>query len=89
MLHTVLDPRHRKEIDRHLGDRIQPQHEIGGETAVKVGERVIRFQPVNDVTVEEGRQAVELHVAVPVCTANKIIAAACVLMRAPGANCKG
>ena len=65
-----------KRVDGHFGDRIQSQHEIGGEAAVEIGERVVRFQPVNDVAIGEGGQAIELHVAVPVGAANEVVAAA-------------
>ena len=40
-----------KSVDGHFRDRIQSQDKVGGEAAVEIGERVVRFQPVNDVAV--------------------------------------
>ena len=64
-----------KSVDGHFRNRIQSQHKVGGEAAVEIGERVVRFQPVHDVAVGEGGKAVEFHVAVPVAAADEIVAA--------------
>jgi dihydropteroate synthase len=64
-----------KSIDGHFGDRIQPQDEVGGKAAVEIGERVVGFQPINDVAVGEGRQAVKFHIAIPVGAADEVVAA--------------
>ena len=65
-----------KSVDGHFRNRIQSQDEVGGKAAVEIGERVVRFQSVNDVAVGEGGQSVELHVAIPVGAADEIVAAA-------------
>ena len=65
-----------KGVDGHFGDRIQPQDEVGGEAAVQVGERIVGFQPIDDVAVGQRRQAVEFHVAIAVRAAHEIVAAA-------------
>jgi len=54
----------RKRIDRDFRNGIEAKHKIGREAAVQVRERVIPCEPVNDVPVREGWQAVELNVAV-------------------------
>ena len=64
-----------KRVDGHFRNRIQSQDEVGREAAVEIGERIVRFQPVHDVAIGEGGQSVELHVAVPVAAADKVVAA--------------
>jgi hypothetical protein len=66
----------RKNVDGHFRNRIQSQDEVGGKAAVEIGERIVRFQPVHDVAIGEGGESVEFHVAIPVCAADEIIAAA-------------
>ena len=65
-----------ERIDRDFGDGIEAQDEIRREAAVQVRQRVIGFQPVDDVAVRERRQAVELHVAIAVRAADEVVAAA-------------
>jgi hypothetical protein len=78
-----------KSVDGHFRNRIQSQHEVGGEAAVEIGERVVRFQPVHDVAVGEGGESVEFHVAISVAAADKIVAAARRIDQGSGANCRG
>ncbi len=66
-----------ERIDRHLRYRIQSENEVGRESAVQIRQRVVCFQSIDDVTVGESGQAIELHIAKPIRAANKIIAAAC------------
>jgi hypothetical protein len=66
----------RKRIDGHLRDRVQAEHEIGREAAIEVRKRIIRLQAVDDVSVGEGRQAIEFHVAVTIRSADEIVATA-------------
>jgi hypothetical protein len=66
-----------KRIDRYLGYRIQSENKVCRESAVQIGQRIICFQSIDDVTVRESGQAIELHVAISIRAANKIIAAAC------------
>ena len=47
-----------------------------GKTAVEIGEGVVRFRAVNDVSVGQRRQAVEFHVAIPIVAADEVVAAA-------------
>ena len=63
-------------VDRHLRDRIQSQHQIGGKTAVQVGQRIVGLQSIDDIAVGKRRQAIELHVAIAVRAADEIVAAA-------------
>ena len=65
-----------KSVDGHFRNRIQSQDEVGGKATVEIGERVVGFQPVNDVAVGEGGQAIKFHVAIPVGAADEIVAAA-------------
>src|SRR5258708_10191601 len=66
-----------KRIDRHLRYRIQSEDEVGRESTVQIGQRVVCFQSIDNVTVGESGQAIELHIAKPIRSTNKIIAAAC------------
>src|SRR5579864_747174 len=65
----------RKRVDGHFRDRVEAKHEIRREAAIEIRKRVIRLQAVYDVSVREGRQPVEFHVAKPVRTAHEIVAA--------------
>ena len=66
----------RKRIDRDFRNGIEAKHKIGQEAAVQVRERVIPCEPVNDVPVREGWQAVELNVAVAGRTTDEVVTAA-------------
>ena len=63
-------------VHGHLRNRIQSKHQIGGETAVQVGQRIVGFQSIDDVAVGERGQTVELDVAIAVGAADEIVAAA-------------
>ncbi len=65
-----------KRIDRYLRYRIQTEHQIRRESAVQIGQRIIGFQPIDDVAVGERRQSIELHVAIPIRAADEIVPAA-------------
>ena len=54
-----------KGVDRYFRDRVQSEHQICREAAVQIGERVVCFQAIDDVTVGESGQAVEFNVAIP------------------------
>ncbi len=55
-----------KRVDRHFRDRIQSENEVCREPAVQIRQRIVCFQPIDDVAVRESGQSVELHVAVPI-----------------------
>src|SRR6202171_739405 len=78
-----------KRIDRHFRYRIQSEDEVGRESAVQIGQRVVRFQSIDDVTVGESGQSIELDVAEPIRAANKIIAAACCIDERARGKLKG
>ena len=44
----------REGIHRDLGNRIEAQHQIRGEAAVQIRERVVGFQAVDDIAIEGG-----------------------------------
>ncbi len=66
-----------KRIDGYLRYRIQSEDKVRRESAIQIGQRVVCFQSIDDVTVGESGQSIELHVAEPIRAANKIIATAC------------
>ena len=72
-----------KCVDRHFRNRIQSQDEIGGEAAIEIGERIVRFQPIHDVAIGKRGESVEFHVAIAVAAANKIVAASCRIDQRP------
>ena len=63
-----------KGVDGDFRNRIESQDEVGGEPAVQIGQGIVGFKPIHDIAVGKRRQAVELHVAVAVRSAHKIIA---------------
>ena len=65
-----------KRVDRHFRDGIQSEHEVGRKPAVQIGQRVVGFESIDDVAVRESGQSVELHIAVAVRAADKIVSAA-------------
>ena len=65
-----------KSVDGDFGNRVQSEHEVGGESAVEVGERIVGLESIDDVAVGECGQAVELHIAISVGAADEIVAAA-------------
>ena len=77
-----------KRVDRHFRYRIQSENEVCRESAVQIRQRVIRFQAVDDVAVRESGQSIEFHVAVPIRSANEVIAAACRVDERPGGKLK-
>ena len=77
-----------KRIDRHFRNRIESENEVGRESAVQIGQRVVRLQSIDDVAVRESGQSVELHVAVPIRAADEIISAACRIDERPGGKLK-
>ena len=64
-----------ERIHCDLGDRIETQHQIRRQATVEICERVVRFEPINDVAVCERRQTIELDVAVAIRAADEIVAA--------------
>src|ERR1035438_9279984 len=50
----------------HLSDRIQPQYQIGRKPAVQIGQRIVGFQSIHDISVGERWQAIKLDVAIAV-----------------------
>ena len=54
-----------------------PEDEVCREPAVEIGQRIIRFQSIDDVTVRESGEAVEFDVAVTVRAADEIVPTAC------------
>ena len=65
-----------KSVDGHFCDRIQPENQIGRQSAVQIRQRIVGFQAIDDVAIREGRQPIEFDVAVPICAADEIVAAA-------------
>ena len=63
-----------ERVHRDFRDGVQSEHQIGRESAVQIRQRIIRFQPIDDIAVGERRQSIELHVAIPVGAAHKIVA---------------
>ena len=55
-----------KRVNGNFRDGVQPQDQIGRESAIQIGQRIIRFQAVYDVAIGKGGEAVELDVAIPV-----------------------
>ena len=64
----------RKGVDGDVRDGIQPQDKVGGKAAIQVGQGIVGFQPIDDVSVRQRRQTVELDVAVPIRPAHEIVA---------------
>ena len=73
---AALVHRIRKRIHRHFRNRIQPQHQIRRKPAVQIRQRIVRLQPVHNVSVRKRRQPIEFHVPVPVRPADEIVPAA-------------
>ena len=65
-----------KRIDRDFGDRIETQYQIRREAAVQICERVVGLEAVDDIAIGEGRQTVELDVAVAIGPADEVVATA-------------
>ena len=73
---TALVNRVRNRIDRHFGDGVQAQNEVGGKAAVQIGQRIVSLQSIDNVAVGKRGQAIELHIAVAVGAADEVVTAA-------------
>ena len=48
---SSLIHRVRKRVHRHLGDGVQAENQIGGKSAIQVGERIVGLQTIHDVAI--------------------------------------
>ena len=65
-----------ERVDRHLRNGVKAQHQIGGEAAVEVGQGIVGFQSVDDVSVRKRRKSIEFDISITVRSADEIVAAA-------------
>ena len=65
-----------KGVHRHFRNRIHAQHKVGCKANIQVGEGVVGFKTINDVTIRGRGETVKLHVAVTIRTRDGIAAVA-------------
>ena len=50
---SSLIDRVRERIHGYLGDGVEAQNEVGGQPAIQIGQRIVGFQAINDITIRK------------------------------------